>query len=717
MVEPGTSILLVDDEPHILANLKQIFSARGYSVSVADGGEEALVMLKTQKFDVCVLDLLMSDVSGHDVMDRIRRDRLDISVVILSGDTSIDAAISALTHRAYAFVKKPFQPETLIKTIDDAVAAQKLRKKRTTMEAQLRKSQRFYRYITRHSPDLIYLVDQEGHFIYVNDWVEGLLGIKRGELTGRHYKEIVVEEDLAVANYRFNERRTGTRATRNLEIRLKKQQHTGSGIADVVPIELSAEGIYTNHDIGTKSLHGTLGVARNISDRKKREQQVNFMAYHDSLTGLPNRLLLKDRFDQALEQAKRGDYLLVVMFLDLDGFKQINDSLGHKVGDRLLQSFSQRLREGLRKADTLARIGGDEFILMLPQLKSVKYAEVVAEKIVEKFETPFRVENHELELSVSIGISVFPFDGDSQESLIESADTAMYNVKQDRGKSYSFYSSMPVATQMPATSRMPAASQKENTISETDLHTALEKSEFSLFYQPVYGVNESRVAVVEAFLRWHHPTKGLFFPDSFLDLAEESGIMLAISAWAFETACKALKRWDEQGLIPIKISLNVSASQIKQEDFVDTVIGIFNNYNIPPNRLQIAIKEKVLSELPSRVNEKLAELRSNGIEIVMENREIDDSSLSLLAKLQVDAVKVDCAGLEVSLDEGLFPMVAGFIDQAKRMGLQVIAQNVENDKQASRLKMLDFDAVQGFLYHHPVSAEAVSHLLPQKRWV
>ncbi len=705
MVEPSASILLVDDEPHILTNLERIFSARGYSVSIADGGEEALSMLRTQKFDVCVLDLLMSDVTGHDVMDRIRADRLDTSVVILSGDTNIDAAISALTHRAYAFVKKPFEPETLIKTIDDAISTRKLRKEKITLESQLRKSQRFYRYITRHSPDLIYLVDQQGHFIYVNDWVEGLLGIKRGELTGRHYKEIVVDEDLAAANYRFNERRAGARATRNLEIRLKKQQYTGSGIADVVPIELSAEGIYTNHDIGTKSLHGTLGVARNISARKKREKQVTFMAYHDSLTGLPNRLLLKDRFDQALEQAKRGDYLLVVMFLDLDGFKQINDSLGHKVGDRLLQSFSQRLREGLRKADTLARIGGDEFILMLPQLQSVKYAEVVAEKIIEKFDNPFVVDTHELVLSVSIGISVFPFDGDSQESLIEHADAAMYNVKKERGKSYSFYSSMTEST------------QKKNTILETDLHKALEKSEFTLFYQPVYGVSENRVAVVEAFLRWHHPEKGLFFPESFLALAEETGVMLPISVWAFETTCQALKRWDEQGLIPIKISLNVSASHIKQEDFVDTIIDIFNSYDLPPNRLQIALKEHVLSEIPGGITEKLAELRRNGIEIVIENREIDDSSLSLLAKLQVDAIKVDCAGLELSLDEGLLPMVAGFIDKAKRMGLQVIAQNVETENQASRLKMLEFDAVQGFLYHHPVSAEAVSHLLPQKRWM
>ena len=286
MVEPSASILLVDDEPHILTNLDRIFSTRGYSVSVANGGVEALSMLRTQKFDVCVLALPMSGVTGHDVMNRIRCDRLNTSIVIISGDTNIDAAISALTHRAYAFVKKPFEPETLIKTVDGAIAARKLRKEKTMMETQLRKSQRFYRYITRHSPDLVYLVDQEGHFIYVNDRVEGLLGIKRGELTGKHYKEIIVDEDLAAANYRFNERRTGTRATRNLEIRLKKQQYTGSGTAGVVPIELSAEGIYTNHDIGTKSLHGTLGVARNISDRKKREKQVNFMAYHDSLTGL-----------------------------------------------------------------------------------------------------------------------------------------------------------------------------------------------------------------------------------------------------------------------------------------------------------------------------------------------------------------------------------------------------------------------------------------------
>jgi len=705
MVEPGTSILLVDDEPHILTNLTQVFSARSYSVSVANGGMEALSMLRTQKFDVCVLDLLMSDITGHDVMNHIRRDRIDTSIIILSGDTSIDAAISALTHRAYAFIKKPFEPEVLLKTIENAITARKLRKEKTTIETQLRKSQRFYRYITRHSPDLVYLVDQEGHFIYVNDWVENLLGIKRGELTGRHYKEIVVDEDLAVANYRFNERRTGSRATRNLEIRLKKQQYVGSNVGDVVSIELSAEGIYTNHDIGTKSLHGTLGVARNISDRKKREKQVNFMAYHDSLTGLPNRLLLKDRFDVALEQAKRGDYLLVVMFLDLDGFKQINDSLGHKVGDRLLQSFSQRLREGLRKADTLARIGGDEFILMLPQLDSIKYAEIVAEKIIEKFRKPFSVDNHELDLSVSMGISVFPFDGDSQETLIEHADTAMYNVKKDRSKSYSFFSSMP------------ETSPQENTTLETDLHAALEKSEFTLFYQPVFGIDENRVVVLEAFLRWHHPIKGLFFPDSFLALAEKIGIMLPMGTWAFETSCQALKRWDEQGLVPIKISLNVSASQIKQEDFVNKLIDIFNSYDIPPNRLQIAMKEKVLLELPERITEKLAELRGNGIEIVLENREIDDSSLGLLTKLQIDAVKVDCAGLELSLDDGLFPMVAGFIDRAKRMGLQVIAQNVENEQQASRLKMLDFDAVQGFLYHHPVSAEAVSHLLPQKNWM
>ena len=351
---------------------------------------------------------------------------------------------------------------------------------------------------------MIYLLDQEGRFAYVNERIGSLLGFSQEEVIGEHFSLLIADEDVNKADHAFDERRTGERATKNTELRLRCKDCDSLRYFEArsVPIELSSIGIYTPDTGQSKEFIGTYGVARDITDRKKAEELIKFQLYHDLLTKLPNRTLLRDRLGMAMAQSRRNDKSLAVMYLDMDRFKVINDTLGHFVGDELLQLVAQRLKKKLREGDTLARVGGDEFNLLIPEIISREHVNSLAKKILKLFEEPFTIGEEEIFVSFSIGISIYPDDGDSRDALIKNADIAMYQVKNSGKNGCAFY-----------TESMKHHYSKSFDI-EHNLRRAIEKDELRAFYQPQVDIQNDKIVGVEALVRWLHPENGLLSPVS-----------------------------------------------------------------------------------------------------------------------------------------------------------------------------------------------------------
>ena len=700
-------ILIVDDDPIVVKSLKDLLAVRGFNPDSAIGGQEAICQLNQNQYDLVLLDLHMPYVNGHDVMEHIRKNRINTSVIIVSGETSFEAAKKACSLGAYDFLRKPYAADELLITINNALKEKHLFKQNNFMQKQLAESERLHRYIVNTSPDIIYILDQDGHFTFINERIESLLGFSKEEIVGKHYSFLVHHDDMEQAKYVFNERRVGTRAAKNIELRLKCKNDGGSCHFDnrTLPIELNAMGMYEgkNND-GNNSYTGTYGVARDVTERKLAEETISFQAYHDLLTKLPNRALLRDRLSIAISQAKRDDEKLAVMFLDLDRFKNINDSLGHMIGDELLQQVSSRLKNCIRQADTLARFGGDEFTLLLPKLQNGRDdASKLAEKITNTLKKPFNIDGHELYVSVSIGIALYPQDGTQMDNLIKHADVAMYHVKGQGKNGYQFYSNE---------MNIPYI---ENLSLDTGIHRALDNDEFNLVYQPQVNLRSGEIVGIEALLRWEHPEHGTVSPCEFIPFAEESGLIVDIGYWVLKNACAELSRWRIAGLPEIRMSINVSARQLVEKDIVQNIISIIESYDVPGHCLEIEITENAIMEDMESVIRKLQELSDYGLTIAIDDFGTGYSSLSYLHKLPIHTLKIDRTFLkECHIKKCDNTIINTIVAMAKALDLNVIAEGVESQRQLEYLREIDCDEAQGFLFGKPLPPKVISQLLIQE---
>jgi diguanylate cyclase (GGDEF)-like protein/PAS domain S-box-containing protein len=695
-------LLVVDDEPMMMRSLSQLLMMRGFDVRAVDSAERAIELLDREDFDLILLDLSMPGKDGFAVMQHNRHGRA-VATIVVSAVSEADAAIRAMREGATDFLRKPYEPEQLLRIVEETVTKQRLAREHAELTEKLALSERWHRYLVNTSPDVIYALDTSGRFTFLNDRVESILGFEREELIGRHYTHLVWEDDLDRARYVFNERRTGHRATRDIELRLKANRRSQSSERHVT-VELSAIGMYEEEAReGNTRFQGTYGVAKDVSERKRATEAIYHQAYHDLLTGLPNRLLFQDRLNLAIAQAKRTGGMVAVMFLDLDRFKIVNDTLGHIVGDQLLQAVAARLANCVREGDTLARTGGDEFLLMLPHIANRDAAANAARKILAVLDKPFRVGNQEHFSGASIGIAVFPEDGDSIEVLIKNADVAMYEVKANGRNDYAFFSQ---ARQINYPSRLSL---------ENDLRRAINGEQFELYYQPKVSARTAQIVGLEALLRWNHPVRGHLLPTDFIALAEESGVIAYLSEWVLKTVISQLSAWRRAGIEPIRIAINLPVQQVEQPSFSAKFAEMLRVGGADPSLLDIEITESTMMQDMNATQEKLRALCNVGVKVAIDDFGTGYSSLSYLRHLPIDSIKIDqsfVSDIRVSEDNAI---VSAMMLIAKGLKLKVVAEGVETWEQYEFLRSHGCDEMQGFLFSKPLNAQATAALLIAKK--
>ncbi len=552
-------------------------------------------------------------------------------------------------------------------------------------EKALLESEGKFKELFNNAIDPIFLSDISdegvpGKFIEVNDIACSKLGYTREELLRMTPFDISIPEDLAELGKIFK------KLQQQGHITFERSYLTKSGLK--MPVEISC------HLFQWRNQKVIQSIARDITDRKRAEETIRRQAYYDVLTNLPNRMLFKDRLEQAMKHAHRNKQMLGVIVLDLDRFKNINETLGHLLGDKLLVAVSERLLGILNESETIARFGGDEFTLLLPQVNNVEEATQHAQKIIELLAAPFKLSNHELHVTTSIGIAFYPDDGENSEILLKNAETAMYRAKEQGRNNYQLYASI-----------MNVSAFKQ-LLMENSLRRALEKEEFVVYYQPQIDIKTQKIIGAEALVRWQHPDLGLVFPTEFIGLAEETGLIVPIGEWVIRKVCSQMKKWQDTGYDKVCVSVNLSARQFQQRNLVNNIAHILQETGLDPQYLGLEITESIAMKNADFTISALMELKKMKIHLSLDDFGTGYSSLSYLKRFPLETLKIDRSFVrDITTDPNDAAIVTAVVALAHSLKLNVVAEGVETEGQLSFLKSHDCDHVQGYIYSHPLSEE------------
>jgi diguanylate cyclase (GGDEF)-like protein/PAS domain S-box-containing protein len=559
---------------------------------------------------------------------------------------------------------------------------------RKRAQLELEKREQRFRALVEKSWSGVVLLDHELAFSYAGASTFRLLGYTEEQLNGTSFLSYVHPRERQAARKIFSDVIAGKRQETQGELRFMHQSGTW------VWLEGFAQNLLHDPSVGAIVIN-----YRDISQRKATEKQLEYQAYYDALTGLPNRLLFRDRVVNALAQARRNRRALAVMYIDLDHFKLVNDGLGHSLGDVLLSEVAQRLQGCIRASDTISRHGGDEFTILLTDISDSDDAAGVARKILQSFSHSFRVESHELFVTASIGISLFPGDGDDVETLLKCADSAMYRAKElGRNQMQLFTASM-------------NERYVRRLALEQSLHRALERNELEVYYQPIYDRARRHVDSLEALVRWHHPQRGLVLPSDFIALAEDTGLIVPIGEFILRGVARDLKRWHDAGL-PLKASVNISAPQFQQPNFVGSIAAVLAENALAPSALQLEMTESVAVQNLEMAMTVLRQIHDLGVSIAIDDFGTGQSSLIYLKRFPLDIIKIDQAFVrDATSEESTAAIVSYIINLAHTLRLGVVAEGVETEEQFAFLKLHGCDFMQGFLFSPAVPVADVERLV------
>ena len=560
---------------------------------------------------------------------------------------------------------------------------------RKRAQEELEHRERRFRTIVEKSWSGVALLDADLNFRFAGSSTPNIVGYDEFEMLGHPLVDYVHPRERAVVHRLFNTLIATPSKEAHGELRFLHKN--GSWIW----LEGFAQNMLHEPSVGAIILN-----YRDVSLRRMTEKQLEYRAHYDALTDLPNRVLFRDRVTTGLAQARRNKRGLAIMYLDLDHFKLVNDGLGHSFGDALLSAVSRRLQSCLRASDTISRIGGDEFSILISEVTESEAITSVARKILESFVNPFRIEKHDLFVTPSIGISMYPSDGDDFETLVKCADAAMYRAKElGRNQAQLFTPSM-------------NERYVRRLAMEQSLHHAIERDELELHFQPIYDRARRRVVSFEALVRWNDPQRGVVPPSDFIGLAEETGLIMPIGRWVLRRACAQLAQWCEHGHDHITMSVNISAHQLQQADFVEVIGAALLENNVPPHLLQIEITETAAMQNIERTMRVLREIKNMGVSIAVDDFGTGMSSLIYLKQFPIDTIKIDKAFMrDVIDDETAAAIVSYVINLAHTLRLHVVAEGVETEEQYSFLRHYACDRMQGYLFSKPVAAHEVNDVI------
>ncbi|MBI5612314.1 MAG: EAL domain-containing protein [Gammaproteobacteria bacterium] len=586
----------------------------------------------------------------------------------------------------------PTELNQLAQVFDDMAATlQKRQAESERAQQALRDSEARYRLIVETAEEGIFIIDPDGATVFANAMMAGMLGYSVDEMRGRPIFDFMDEEMGSLARHGLL-RRQGVREQHDVRFRRKD----GGELWTIVAANPIAES--------DGRCLGTLAMVTDITERKRAEDHLIYLAHHDGLTGLPNRTLFNDRLQQSLIDAGRRERVVAVLFMDLDRFKTINDTLGHEVGDVLLRAVSGRLKDCIRTGDTVARLGGDEFIVLLPDVGHVDDVGRIAQKILDVFDQPFSVDGRELFVTTSIGITLYPFDGKDVDGLVKNADVAMYRAKDQGRNSYQFY-----------TVEMTAKAH-ENLALENALRGALDRNELTLHYQPVVDLASDEVSGMEALLRWRHPEQGLIMPQRFIPIAEESGLIVPIGEWALRTACQQAKTWQQQGYPALRLAVNLSARQFYQRNLAEVIARVLKDSGLDPAWLELELTESLLMQNAELTHATLRTLNTMGVRLSIDDFGTGYSSLGYLKRFPLDTLKISRSFVrDVPADPDDAAIVSAIIAMAHTLEMRVIAEDVETEAQRLFLRAQTCDAYQGYVFGPPLPPEEFTRYLPKSR--
>jgi len=611
-----------------------------------------------------------------------------IPILILSGTETECIARQAVEQGAQDYLLKNQLEEFRLKRVVRSMIERKVKEDAAIQQQELADA------ILSCTGDAVLIGDSTGCVVHLNTAAEALTGWSRREALARSIGEVFQTID-AISREPVSDPLAVVIADKG-NVRLCSNcvivQRSGS--------EVAIEGSVAHTRDRTGKTTGTVFVFKDVSAARAKSLELSHLAQHDFLTDLPNRVLLNDRITQAISFAARYSKQLAVMFVDLDGFKKINDSLGHTVGDKLLQSAASRLVACVRRSDTVSRLGGDEFVVLLYQVEHAEDATFISKKILSALTAPFSIEQKHLDISASIGVSTYPDDGQDVETLIQKADTAMYAAKKLGRNNCQFFRADMQARVL------------ERQSLEGDLRYALSRNQFTLHYQPKIGLKTWQITGVEALLRWQHPKRGLISPVQFVPIAEESGLIVPIGQWVLLQACRQSRAWMDAGIPPVRIAVNVSAAEFMAKDFLSGVRATLISTRVDPHNLELELTETVLMRDAESAVRILHALKAIGVQLAVDDFGIGYSSFSYLQRFPLDALKIDRTFInEISAAGEGATILSAMIDIGLSLKHRVIAEGVETVEQLQFLKKKGCSEGQGYLFCHPIIAEKFAEFL------
>jgi len=643
---------------------------------------------------VILVDLSVPDGTGMEFIDRLRAASPAIPIVILSPAQDEAAAEAALQRGAQDFILKEHVddyvlPKTLAAVIDRADMADALFNEKERAQ------------ITLNSiGDAVISTDVAGNVLYLNIVAERLTGWAAAEALGQPADTVLRIIDSATGTTVLNPMKTAALHDTTVGLPSTCLLVRRDGVE--LPIEDSSAPIHDR----SGAIVGAVMVFHDVSATRALTHRLAYSAQHDSLTDLPNRLLLNDLFTKALMMAQRHDTVLAVLYLDLDRFKHINDSVGHAAGDRVLQAVALRLIECVRASDTVCRLGGDEFVIVLSEVAHAEDAAVCAEKILASLRVALVLDGQELHISSSIGIAIFPNDGAEVEVLLKNADSAMYEAKGLGRDNYQFYR------------RELNSGANERQFLETGLRYGIERKEFELHYQPIMDLATGGCSGVEALLRWQHATRGLLLPSEFIGIAEESRLIVPIGRWVLREACRQAKAWQQARATPLRLCVNVSAVELRSKEFVAGVAEILAETGFDPRFLELELTETFLMQESKSTDIVLQALKQLGVTLALDDFGTGYSSLSYMRRFPVDTLKVDRSFVrDLITDAADAGVVSAVIQMGKSLQMRVVAEGVETKEQVVCLRKMACAEAQGYYFSRPMNAADFSRLMRPRQAV